>query len=98
MNSTERRLMIVTNIVKITGRGIAAWPVVPHELICSDSGERLKPGDPVELRRPDGIKSRVQLHSLEWPSPNMGGLILMFGASVTAEEIPFGTEIWTVKT
>jgi hypothetical protein len=98
MNPTIRRLIIVTDIIKITGRGICPWPVVPRELICSDSGERLKVGDPLELRRPDGSASRVKLCALEWPSPDRGGPMLRFEASVAADEIPLGTEIWTVNT
>jgi hypothetical protein len=96
MNSTERRLIVVTDIIKITGRGICPLPVVPHALMCSESGEMLKAGDQLELRRPDGIVSRVKLCSLEWPSPHKGGLFLMLEASVTESELPLGTEIWTV--
>ena len=96
MNSTERRLIIVTDIIRIVGRGICPWPVVPHSLICSESGEQLKSGDQLELRRPDGSVSRVKLCGLEWPSPGKGGLILRLEASVTEDQLPLGTEIWTV--
>ena len=51
MNSTERLLIIVTDIIEITGRGIVLWPVVPHALVGSEQGERLQPGDQLELRR-----------------------------------------------
>jgi hypothetical protein len=96
MKSNERRLIVVTDIITITGRGICPWPVVPHALICAESGERLKSGDQLELRRPDGSVSRVKLCDLEWPSPGKGGLILRLEPSVTVDELPLGTEIWTV--
>ena len=96
MNSTERRLIIVTDIIEIAGRGICPWPVVPHALIGSEPGERLKPGDQLELRRPDGSITRVKLCGLEWPSPSKGGLILRMEASLTKDDLPLGTEIWKV--
>jgi hypothetical protein len=96
MNSTGRRLIVVTAIIKITGRGICPLPFVPHALMCSESDQGLKAGDQLELRRPDGSVSRVKLCSLEWPSPHKDGLILMLESSVAENEIPLGTEIWTV--
>jgi hypothetical protein len=97
MNSTDRRLITVIDVFEIAGRGIFAVPVVPYALIGSESGERLQPGDQLELRRPDGRVTRVKLCSLEWPSPSQGGLILNLGASLTKADVPPGTEIWRVS-
>jgi hypothetical protein len=93
----ERRLIIVTDIIEIAGRGILPWPVVPHALIGSEQGERLQPGDQLELRRPDGSVTRVKLCGLEWPSPGKGGLVLRLENSVTKQDLPLGTEIWRVS-
>jgi hypothetical protein len=97
MNLTERQLITVTDVFEIAGRGIFAAPAVPYALIDSGPGERLRPGDQLELRRPDGSVARVKLCSLEWPSPSKGGLILNLGASITKADIPVGTEIWRVS-
>lgn len=94
MKLTERHLITVTEIVEIVGRGIFAFPPVPYALIDSQPGERLKPEDQLELRRPDGSVVRVKLCALEWPSPSRGGLILSLGATVTKADVPVGTEIW----
>ena len=71
-------------------------PVVLYALIGSEPGELLKPGDQLELRRPDGSVTRVKLCGLEWPSPSKGGLILRLEPAVTKDDLPLGTEIWKV--
>jgi len=96
MNSTDRLLIVVTDIIRITGRGIFPWPVVPHETIGGSTGEPLKIGDELELRRPDGSIVKTTLCGLEWPSPAKGGLILRLEASISEADLPLGTEIWKV--
>src|SRR5262245_17644385 len=98
MIETQRKLITVSEVFEIAGRGLALSPVVPHALIGPDSGEQLKPGDELELRRPDGTIKRVKLYGLEWFRPSKGGLGLTFSPAVSKLEIPIGTEIWTVGT
>jgi hypothetical protein len=90
----DRRLIVVTELFEIPARCICALPVVPYALIEPTQGERLKPGDQLELRRPDGNAIRVKLAGLGRPSPSKGGLIIQLGASISRGEIPIGTEIW----
>lgn len=91
-----RRLVRVTEVLEIAGRGIFVVPVVPHALIEGAPKERLQRGDQLELRKPDGSVARATLCSLEWPSPHQGGLILGLGTSITKADVPIGTEIWRV--
>ena len=93
----ERLLIVVTNVFEVAGRCICAWPVVPHALINPQQGEQLKPGDELELRRPNGKTTNVKLLGLGWPSPGKGGLIIQLDPSVTKDDIPVGTEIWKVE-
>ena len=97
MNLTERQLITVTEVFEVAGRGIFAAPVVPFALIDSQLGGRLRLGDQLELRRPDGSVGCCSCAALEWPSPHQGGLILGLGTSVTKADVPIGTEIWRVS-
>ena len=64
MKATRRRLIIVTDVFELSGRAIGPLPVVPHALINPGPGEQLKPGDQLELRRPDGTVTKVKLCAL----------------------------------
>jgi len=97
MNTTEQRLIVVTDVFEITGRGICPAPLVPHELINPKPGERLRPGDQLELRKPDGTVTKVKLYGLAWFSPSKGGLGIELGSTVTKADVPIGTEIWKVS-
>ena len=96
MDSTERRLIVVTGVFKITGRCICPCPVVPHALINPEPGEQLKPGDQLELRKPDGTLTKDRLQGLGWPSPSQGGLFIQLEPSISKDDVPLGTEIWKV--
>jgi hypothetical protein len=96
MNATERLLIVVTDVFEISGRGICPLPVVPHVLINPESGEPLRPGDDLELRKPDGSVTKVKLYGPGWPAPSKGGLCIELGPTVTKRDVPIGTEIWRV--
>jgi len=97
MASTQRRLIIVTDAFEVAGRCICPCPVVPYSLVDPTEGERLKPGDQLELRKPDGTVTKVQLYGLGWPSPVQSGLIIQLEPSVKRDDLPAGTEIWKVS-
>ena len=92
----HRRLIVVTDLFEVPGRCLCALPIVPHELISPQQGEKLKSGDQLELRRPDGSAAKVTLLGLGWPSPAKGGLIIQLDPSISKDDIPLGTEIWKV--
>jgi hypothetical protein len=96
MNATVRRLIVVTDVFEISGRGICLAPLVPHVLIDPDLGERLRPGDQLELRKPDGTVTTVKLYGLGIFRPSQGGLSIELGPAITKSDVPIGTEIWRV--
>ncbi len=97
MNSTQRRLLVVTDLCEVAERGIYPLPPVPRALMNSDQGERLKPGDQLELRRPDGTVTKAKLSGLQWASSGEAGLFIELGPPVTKDDVPPGTEIWRVS-
>lgn len=94
--SKQRRLVTVADVFELSGRGICPLPVVPHALINPEVGERLKVGDDLELRRPNGTVTRVKLYGPGWPSPSKGGVCIELGSTLSKADVPVGTEIWTV--
>lgn len=74
----------------------ALVPSVPFALIEPSSGRRLKAGDSLELRKPDGTIAKAILHSLSWPAPSMDGLGLLLKPSITKADVPPGTEVWSI--
>jgi hypothetical protein len=67
---------------------------VPHALVNPQRGEKLKRGDQLELRTPNGKIIKIKLFGLGWPSPDKGGLIIQLEPSIAKDDIPLGTEIW----
>jgi len=90
------RLMIVTDTFRFQDGRIVLAPPVPSSLI-DGAGEGLKPGDKLELRRPDGTVLQTALAGFEWPSPSVGGLCISLGTALTKADVPVGTEIWKVS-
>jgi len=91
-----RLLVIVTDVFEIAGRCICVLPVVPPEQLNPGEGAGLRPGDNLELRRPNGTSLKVTLSGLGWPSPRKGGLIIQIEPSLSKNDIPLGTEIWSI--
>ena len=97
MDSIPRRLIVVTEVFEFSDGTINPVPLVPFALIDPEFGERLKPGDQLELRRPDGTATTVKLYALSWPSPSKGALGIQLRPPVTKDDLPPGTEIWKVQ-
>lgn len=74
MNSSSRLLIVVADRCDIAGCCIYPLPVVPDVLIKPEFGEPLKPGDQLELRRPDGSLANVILQALRRPLSKNAGL------------------------
>src|SRR5262245_15489691 len=92
----QRRLVTVADVFELSGRGICPLPIVPDAQINPDVGERLKVGDTLELRRPNGTVLRVKLYGLGFFSPSKDGLGIELGPKLSKADVPIGTEIWKV--
>jgi SAM-dependent methyltransferase len=87
-----RLLFIVEDTFLIKGRGL-----VPIPGIIPQGEERFKIGDPICLKRPDGSSLEWRIDGLELahtPPPWRGVHILLNGLG--KEDIPVGTEVWSI--
>src|SRR5258708_1939153 len=92
MPSTPRLLLIVDDSFEFQDGTIHFTPGVPFAKL--DSGIRVKPGDRLELRRPDGTTMTTPLNSLEFFTPSRGECGIALNKPVTKADVPAGTEIW----
>jgi len=96
MNSTQRQLIVVTDLCELNGR-ICPLPAVPNALVSPGCNDQLKFGDQLELRRPDGTVTKVELQGLQWSSSGEEELFIELGPPVTKQDLPPGTTIWMVS-
>ena len=83
------KLLTVEDSFTIFGRGIVLLPgpkILEHE--------KIKTGDKIMLRKPDGIIDFHRIGGFEFPYPNPNNEILILG--IKKEDIPIGTEVWTI--
>lgn len=87
----EKLLSIVEDVFELSGRpSVVIVPGVPRAGDC-----RLKVGDPLKLRRPDGTEASTFVGGLELTSPpSTTSIALMLGPSMTKADVPIGTEVW----
>lgn len=97
MKLSTRLLIKVSDRCEIAGSCIYPLPIVPDALIKPEFAEPLKPGDKLELRRPDGSVACVILQALQRPLSENAGLFIELGPSVTIDDLPIGTEIWKIS-
>jgi hypothetical protein len=86
-----RRLLVVEQRFFLRGKGLMLTPgVVPL------AGERIKPGDPVLVRRPDGssLETTIQGTStaVEFRSASQVFLLLELADK---NQVPVGSEVWS---
>jgi len=87
-----RRLFVVEDTFYIKGRGL-----VPVPGIVPEGEERFQVGDPISLKRPDGSALAWRIGGLEMihtAVPRNDVVILLAG--LTKEDVPIGTEVWSV--
>jgi hypothetical protein len=88
----SRLLFTVEDSFMIKGQGL-----VPVPGIVPQGQERFGPGDPIELRRPDGIRLTTRIASLELvsahPPRNDWHVVLR---DLSKDDVPVGTEVWSV--
>jgi translation elongation factor EF-Tu-like GTPase len=91
-----RRLIVVEDRFVIKGRGVVVLPgIVPEE------DERIRVGDQVEIRRPDGSLLGWSIGGIEIfstpmarPRESWDYPILLIG--LEKDDVPVGSEIWSV--
>jgi hypothetical protein len=79
MKLSTRLLIKVSDRGEIAGSRIYLLPIVPDALTKPEFTEPLKPGDELELGRPDGSVASV-LQALRRPLTEYGGLFIRIGA------------------
>jgi hypothetical protein len=86
-------LIVVADVFELQDGTLHFAPGVPF--VVADE-TRLKPGDHLELRRPDGSIVETNLLGLDLFYPTNGTVGLGLGKPLTKKDIPVGTEIWKV--
>jgi hypothetical protein len=87
----SRRLFVVEDRFEIRGRGLVLVPGINPE-----GDERFRVGERIALRKPDGTSVEAPIGGLEIPmsdNPSQGVLILL--KTLTKEDVPAGTEVWS---
>jgi hypothetical protein len=89
-----RRLFVVEDTFLIKGRGLVPVPrLVPH------AEERFRVGDHIVLKRPDGSRLEwtiggIEIISASPPRPRTDLVILL--KDLNKEDVPIGSEVWSV--
>ena len=94
----ERFLFITSTVFSIKGRGLVLDSGIRHSLL-----PHMKPGDTIELRRPDGSALRAPLKGADVPRRSQTPVEewrwgIMLGPEVTVADVPAGTEVWLCQT
>jgi hypothetical protein len=92
MVTMSRRLLVVSQRFWLRGRGLILSPgMVPVE------GERIMVGDRVSLIRPDGTTRDATIRGTStYPDPASTTKVDLLLDVVSKEEVPIGTEVWSV--
>jgi hypothetical protein len=86
-------LIVVEDIFDLPDGALHLAPGVPFQ--AADRAH-LKPGDQLELRRPDGTVIAAKFHGFDFLVPNQGKVGLSLGKPLTKADVPIGTEVWKV--
>lgn len=88
---SSRCLFRVSFAFLIKGRGIVLEPgITPAE------GEKFRVGDTLRLVRPNGSSEIVSIAGFELFSGEAAPILLK--ESLTKEQVPVGTEVWSIAT
>jgi hypothetical protein len=86
-----RLLFTVTDRFYLPGRGVIPFPgIVPVE------DERFRRGDSLLLKRPDGSEIQARIGGFELPNPNPGLVVVVNLLELTKDDVPIGTQVWSV--
>jgi hypothetical protein len=86
-------LIVVEETFEFQDGTLHLVPAVPFEVA---DRARLRQGDQLELRRPDGAIISTKLYSFDWGVPSHGKIGLGLNKPITKTDIPAGTEVWKV--
>jgi translation elongation factor EF-Tu-like GTPase len=87
-----RRLFTVEDTFTVRGRGLVFVPgIVPQ------GDERFKVGDPIVLRLPGGKSTLSNIGAIEFltGAKSRTDVVLLF-KELRKEDVPIGTEVWSV--
>ena len=87
-------LIIVEEIFEFQDGTIHFVPLLSYEVIDK---ERLRRGDNLEMRLPDGTSITTTLHGLDFFRPSQRKCGLCVNKPLTKSDIPAGTEIWKIR-
>jgi hypothetical protein len=93
MSSIPKRVIVVSDVSEFQDGTLHFSPAVRFP---AADRLRLKVGDHLELRRPDGTIIKSVLHGIDTFSPSNGTVGLCISKPFTKTDIPVGTEIWKV--
>jgi hypothetical protein len=93
MPSVPRQLIVVSDVFEFLDGTLHFSP--PMSIPAADR-LRLKVGDHLELRRPNGTTIETTLLGIDRFSPSNGTLGLYLGEPFTKADVPVGTQIWRV--
>jgi len=87
-----RRLVTVEHAFEIRGRGLVLAPG-----ITLVGEERIRIGDPIILSKPDGSSVETRIGSLQlFSTTSLRDEILIVLEGTTKDDVPIGTEVWSV--
>ena len=87
------QLIVVSDIFEFQDGTLHFSPGIP---IPRADRVRLRAGDQLELRRPDGSIIKTTLYGIDLFSQSDGMVGLGLGKPLSKTDIPIGTEIWKV--
>src|SRR5262249_13489608 len=84
-----QQLFMVAGAFTVPGRGLVLIPDVRPE-------QRVKVGDAILLRRCGATDLSAEVAGVEVPLPNPQREVLILVRELTNEQVPVGTEVWSV--
>jgi hypothetical protein len=93
MSSIPAQLIVFSDVFEFRDGTLHFIPTVPFAVADQ---VRLKVGDDLELRRPDGSVIKATLLGFDMFSPSNWTVGLSLGKPLGKSDVPVGTEIWEV--
>ena len=91
-SSTKTFVCIIEDVFESAGRGCVITPGIPK-----DAKFNIKIGDPISLKLEDGSEIRTTVRGIEIGGGlSQPGIPLLLPADMSKEQIPIGTELWTL--
>jgi hypothetical protein len=85
----SRLLFTVEDVFLIRDRGLILVPGLERD-------ERIGVGDPLLLKMPDGSSATASVAGIEFSTPNPRHMFPILLNGLTKDDVPIGTEVWSV--